>query len=205
HGQSNISSWRRGFDKEPSGGTPATPVPSTPLPLNELLQSGMWRQLVRGAKYDFQATLFQPVGGMDMIARAFTREVVDLIRFNAKVTAIRQDAGGVTVAYEDSADPGKPLTATADWCLCTIPLSILSQIEMSVGAPMQNAINAVPYAPALKVGLQFKRRFWEQDDGIYGGISFTDLPIRQIGYPCTGYGGAGKAVLVGGYAIFNAY
>jgi monoamine oxidase len=142
---------------------------------------------------------------MDMIARAFIREVNDLIRFNAKVTAIQQDTNGVTVVYEDTTDPGKPLRATADWCLCTIPLPILSQIKMTVGAPMQNAIDAVPYAPAVKVGLQFKRRFWEQDDGIYGGISYTDQPIRMIAYPCTGYGGTGKAVLLGAYEIFGVY
>jgi monoamine oxidase len=199
------ASGRRGYDKDPGGGVAGPPIPSKTLGLSDILKSGMWQNLIAGSNYQFQTTLFQPVGGMDMIARAFTREVADLIRFNAKVTAITQDARGVRVAYEDTAEPGKPLTATADWCLCTIPLSILSQIEINVGTPMQNAINAVPYAPALKVGLQFKRRFWEQDDGIYGGISYTDLPIRQIGYPCTGYGGAGKAVLLGAYAIFGTY
>jgi len=199
------SSNRRGFDKEPGGGLTAVPKASEPLALSDVLKSGLWQNLLPGANYEFQTTLFQPVGGMDMIARAFAREVGDLIRYNAKVKAIRQDEHAVEVVYEDTADPGKPLTATADWCLCTIPLSVLSQIDIAVGAPMQNAIDAVPYAPALKVGLQFRRRFWEQDDGIYGGISYTDLPIRLIGYPCTGYGDSGKAVLLGGYTIFGIY
>jgi monoamine oxidase len=200
-----VSSNRRGYDKAPGGGVAGAPVPSKPLALSDLLKSGVWQSLFIGSNYRFQSTLFQPVGGMDMIARAFIREVNDLIRFNAKVTAIRQDTNGVTVVYEDTTDPGKPLRTTADWCLCTIPLPILSQIEMTVGAPMQNAIDAVPYAPAVKVGLQFKRRFWEQDDGIYGGISYTDQPSRMIAYPCTGYGGGGKAVLLGAYEIFGVY
>ena len=200
-----VASRRRGYDKDPGGGLAGPPIPSKPLALSDLLRSRMWQSLIVGSNYQFQTTLFQPVGGMDMIARAFTRQVSDLIRFNAKVTAIRQDAGGVTVVYEDTGDPGKPLRATADWCLCTIPLPILSQIEINVGASMQNAIDAVPYAPAVKIGLQFKRRFWEQDDGIYGGISYTDLPIRMIGYPCTGYGDTGKAVLLGAYEIFGTY
>jgi len=199
------SSRRRGYDKDPGGGVAGPPIPSKPLDLHDLLKSGLWRALFAGANYQFHMTLFQPVGGMDMIARAFAREVGDLIRLNAKVTAIKQDGRGVTAVYEDTTDPGKPLRATADWCLCTIPLPILSQIDVNVGAPMQNAIDAVPYEPAVKVGLQFKRRFWEQDDGIYGGISYTDLPIRQIGYPCTGYGGAGKAVLLGAYEIDSVY
>ncbi|HEY6255625.1 MAG TPA: flavin monoamine oxidase family protein [Xanthobacteraceae bacterium] len=199
------TSLRRGFEKDPGGGLTAVPTPSQPLGLSDLLKSGLWQSLFPGANYEFQTTLFQPVGGMDMIARGFTREVGDLIRFNAKVKSIRQDQRSVSVIYEDTTDPGKPLTATADWCLCTIPLSVLSQIELNVAAPMRDAINAVPYSPALKVGLQFKRRFWEQDEGIYGGISYTDLPIRLIGYPCTGYGSPGKAVLLGAYTIFSVY
>ena len=41
------------------------------------------------AAYEFQTTMFQPVGGMDMIGKAFAKEVGDLIRYNAKVTADR--------------------------------------------------------------------------------------------------------------------
>ena len=51
---------------------------------------------------------------------------------------------------------------------------------------MKAAIDAVPYAAAVKVGLQFSRRFWEEDEHIYGGITYTDLPIRQISYPSAG-------------------
>ena len=139
-----------------------------------------------------------------MIGRAFARALDGVIRFDARVTEIHQDASGVRVRFEDRAMQGAATEARADWCLCTIPLSILSQIEMDVGAAMQGAIEAVPYAAAVKVGLQFRRRFWEEDERIYGGISYTDLPIRIIGYPNSGYFGAGKGVLLGAYA-FGAY
>ena len=89
--------------------------------------------------------------------------------------------------------------AKADWCVCTIPLSILSQIPIDVGARMKAAIDAVPYVSAVKIGLQFKRRFWEEDEAIYGGISFTDLPIRQIAYPSYGLNRSGRGVLLGAY------
>jgi monoamine oxidase len=39
---------------------------------------------------------------MDMIARAFVREISSLIRYNAKVTAIKQDDQHVTVTYVDA-------------------------------------------------------------------------------------------------------
>ena len=70
---------------------------------------------------------------------------------------------------------------------------------MNVGPDLSAAIRAVPYASAIKVGLQFKRRFWEEDEHIYGGISYTDLPITNIGYPNTGYHSGGKGVLLGAY------
>jgi monoamine oxidase len=70
---------------------------------------------------------------------------------------------------------------------------------MNVGKPMADAISAVPYASAMKSGLQFKRRFWEEDENIYGGITQTDLPIQQIGYPSHGFFERGKGVLLGAY------
>jgi monoamine oxidase len=193
------SSERRGFHKPPGGGLTARPVDGEPIRLNDILQSGLWRGVANGDHYDMQTALFQPVGGMGRIGEAFGRELGPLIRYHAKVNAIEQDAQGVTVRYEDTGQPGSALTARADWCLCTIPLPILAEIPMNVGDAMLEAIGAVPYLSAIKVGLQFKRRFWEEDDHIFGGISYTDLPITNIGYPSTGFHGSGKGVLLGAY------
>jgi monoamine oxidase len=194
------TSERRGYDVDPGGGLTAKPTPSEPVGLSNVVRSGLWKRLAVGNIYEFQTPLFQPVGGMDMISQAFTREVRDLIQFNARVTAIKQDERGVTVTYQDMAKSGAVATAGADWCLCTIPLSILSQIDLAVGPKMKAAIDAVPYDASVKFGLQFKRRFWEQDEHIYGGISYTDLPISLIAYPNSGYGSSGKGVLLGGYS-----
>jgi monoamine oxidase len=193
------SSERRGYDKPPGGGLTSTPMPSQPIQLGDLLQAGLWQTLSSGQEYDWQSSIFQPVGGMGMIGKAFAREVGSMIRYDAKVTRIGQDSQGVTVTYVDAKKGGEARQAHADWCLCTIPLSVLSQIDVQVGAPMASAIKAVPYASAVKTGLQFKRRFWEQDEAIYGGITFTDLPICQISYPSTSYGSSGKGVLLGSF------
>ncbi|BCH24408.1 flavin monoamine oxidase [Mesorhizobium sp. L-8-10] len=189
----------RGFAKDPGGGLGAAPVPGKPIALADILSSGLWDSLANFALYEFQTTMFQPVGGIDMIGKAFAREVGDLIQYGAKVTRIAQDDKGVTVTYEETRNPGSTKQASADWCVCTIPLSILSQIEINVSAPMQAAIEAVPYVSSVKVGLQFKRRFWEEDDLIFGGVSYTDLPITQISYPSTGFNKGGKGVLLGCY------
>ncbi len=95
------------------------PEPSQPIGLSDIVQSGLWSSLSIGNLYEYQTTMFQPVGGMDMIAQAFEREVGNLIRYNAKVTAIDQDDNGVTVRYEDAqkrrraADGQRPTGASA--------------------------------------------------------------------------------------------
>jgi len=54
------------------------------------------------------------------------------------------------------------------------------------------------YSAAGKMGIQFKRRFWEEDDQIFGGASKTDMDIAQIIYPSSGYL-TKKGVVVGYY------
>ncbi len=39
------------------------------------VQSSLWRYIASGQDYEFQSAMFQPVGGMDMIAKAFQNEV----------------------------------------------------------------------------------------------------------------------------------
>ena len=195
----DFTSGRRGYDVSAGGGLMPAPVPSQPLAFGELLNSGLWHNLITGHEHEFQTTLFQPVGGMDRIAMALYEQVRDTVQFGAKVHAIAQDDKGVTVSYNDLKAGGAARVAKSDWCLCTIPLTVLSQIDLQVSGAMQEAINAVPYESSVKVGLQFKRRFWEQDEAIYGGITHTDLPIQTIGYPNSGYGQTGPGVLLGAY------
>jgi monoamine oxidase len=195
----------RGFARPPGGGLSARPIDGEPIGLSDILSSRLWGGLQSFLSYDFQTTMFQPVGGMGRIGEAFGRELADVIRYNVKVVEIAQDERGVEARFEDIG--GAAATARADWCVCTLPLSILSRMPVQVGAPMREAISALPYAPAVKVGLQFSRRFWEEDEHIYGGISYTDQAIRQIAYPNHGFNRQGKGVLLGAYLFggANAY
>lgn len=196
--KSATSSMRRGFAVDAGGGLMPAAVPSDPLDRHELLQSGLWFYLMMGQLHEFQTTVFQPVGGMDMVAQAFAKKIDGLIKFNAKITRIQQSDSGVTVTYEDIASGGV-MQEKADWCVCTLPLSVLGQLQIDACAEMKSAIRAVSYGASVKIGLQFKRRFWEHDERIYGGISYTDQPIGQIAYPSSEFGGRGKGVVLGGY------
>ncbi|HLR45985.1 MAG TPA: flavin monoamine oxidase family protein, partial [Deinococcales bacterium] len=188
---------RRGYD-EYMGAGHRPGVPSEAQPLEQLLSGEAWRAL--GAEWGYEAlTMFQPVGGMDQIAAGFERQIGHLIRYRSKVTEIRQDDGEVRVRYENL-DSGEIEEATGDYCICTIPLSVLSQIRTDFSPEFQEAITSIPYGAATKVGLQFKRRFWEEDDRIYGGITSTDLPISQIAYPNYNFFNQ-KGVVLGAYTF----
>jgi monoamine oxidase len=197
--KSDEVSNRRGFDVGPGGGLAPLPVDSEPKALNAVIQPALWTALSTGREIHYQSTMFHPVGGMGMIGRAFARELGGIIQYNCKVVEIRQDAQKTTVRYQDT-QHGAVREANADWCICTIPASILGQIPLAVGAPMKDAIDALSYVASVKAGLQFKRRFWEEDEAIFGGITYTDQPISLISYPSTGYFGK-KGVLLGAYAF----
>lgn len=188
----------RGYDVPPGGGLDSEPKDSDPIPFKQLVTSDLWSSFYSGEEYFHQAQVFQPVGGMGMIGKAFGASLNGLIRYGCKVTEITQGPNGVTVTYTDRSGQNEN-AVMADWCICTIPASILSQIPMTVGAPMREAINSLSYEASIKVGLEFKRRFWEEDDHIYGGITYTDQPIANIGYPSCDYFRSGGGVVLGAY------
>jgi monoamine oxidase len=197
--EGELASDYRGYARWPGGGRDAEGVPSQPIDFETLLRSELWRWLSDAESIHHQQAIFQPVGGMDMIARAFEREVGDLITYNAKVVSMIQDEGGVTVRYVDAANPGEPTVLRADWCVCTIPFSILGQMEHNLTGTKAQAISTMYYAGGFKAGLEFDRRFWEEDEHIFGGITYTNLPIALISYPSTDYLSQGGGVLLGAY------
>jgi monoamine oxidase len=166
----------------------------TPLPLHDLLAS-------RGGYYlrpnfDYQPTMMQVAGGSDRLSQAFAAQLKGKIIFQAAAREIRQHEKGVSVAYADKAGTLRKLDA--DYLVCALPLTVLATIDSDFTPRYKDAIASVPYQAAGKIGLQFKRRFWEEDDHIFGGASRTDQDIQQIIYPSTGFLGR-KGVLVGYY------
>ncbi|WP_237402460.1 flavin monoamine oxidase family protein [Rhodovulum sulfidophilum] len=198
------SSSHRGWKLPEGGGTTGKPVPSEINPLSVILQSGLWSKISGGHHLHMQTTMFQPKGGMDMIARGFEGEVGDLITYGAKVTHIENTETGVRATWIPSEGEGAETVEEADYCICTIPFSVLGQIKTNFSSRMTGIIQNMPYYSATKVGLEFKRRFWEEDEHIYGGISYTNLPISQISYPSTDYFSDGPGVLLGAY-VWGAY
>ena len=201
-GSLSRTSESRGFvyDDLPAAGAHPGRL-SDPLDFETVLKAGFGKHLEFERQFDQQPTMFQPVGGIDRIPRAFEQRVGDRIRYRTEVREIRRTPeGGVRVVYADLLEGDNALReAHADYCICTIPLSVLRDIPADFSPAMGDAIRQVPYMNVGKIGLPFRRRFWEEDDRIYGGISWTDQNITQIFYPNTDYLGTRGGVLIGYY------
>jgi monoamine oxidase len=148
-----------------------------------------------------QATMLQPVGGMDRIARAFESRLPGRITFGAHVREIRKRSAGVRIVYGDSVGAGEE-TREADFCICTIPLPVLKTIDSDFDTEHRAAIAAAPYMNACKLAWQSQPRFWEDRFGIYGGISWTQREITQIWYPSSGFHEK-SGILIGAYNYGN--
>jgi monoamine oxidase len=179
---------RAGYDQVRTAG---------PLPLGDLLGANF--DFYLGIDWDSQPAMMQVAGGMDRLPAALAARLRNRIVYRAAVREIRQSERGVWVVYADA--DGQLERVDADYCVSTIPLPVLSGIPKDLSQPVQSAIAASSYDGAGKIGLQFKRRFWEQDDDIYGGRSWTDQEIGQIIYPSHGFQSR-KGVLVGYYLDF---
>jgi monoamine oxidase len=53
-----------------------------------------------------------------------------------------------------------------------------------------------------KIGLEYRRRWWETDEHLYGGITPTDTDLATIWYPSYGYHGRRGTII--GYYNFGA-
>lgn len=179
-----VGSHRAGLQL-PSGFGPGDAM--VPLDFAELLKSEFWFYKMHFAEgFEYQATMMQPVGGMDHISSAFATRVGSMIAFGQEVTEIVNTDRGVRVTYRDRTTREQKQTL-GDFCICTLPFSVLKDISNNFSEPRKQAITEMQYSNTVKIGLQAERRFWEIDEDIYGGITWTDQDVTQIWYPSTGY------------------
>lgn len=188
-------SSRAGFPGQENTGSRQRGEQVNPLALQDLINETFWQQrqgFTDGLNQ--QSTMLQAVGGMDRIARAFEAEVASDLVTDAEVTEIRKTTGGVRIVYDRL---GTPTQLDADFCVCTIPATVLRNIANDFSVAHQSEIANFNYSAAGKIAFQ-SRRFWEQDHNIYGGISWTTQDITQIWYPNSGFG-QDNGIIVGAY------
>jgi len=189
-------STRAGYRALPGAAAQAG-APRDPVPLATLLDIELWSGMLFEEVFDMQATMFQPVGGMDRIPMAFAQRLGPVVRLGTEVTAIKRSGSGVRVTYYDHR-ARQTRSIAGGYCLVTIPLKVLVGIDADFAPATLAAIDAVPYGNAVKIAWQ-SRRFWEEEDHIYGGISWVKGPTSLVWYPSGGFFGK-KGILLGAYA-----
>lgn len=191
-------SQRSGYSVQPAIVTPGRE--EKPLSLQQLLKSQFWlHRFYQPEDYEWQRTLFQPVGGMDGIVKGFENVIPsEFIHKNRQVREIEISDRGVKVVHSESGSDEKRHTTSADWCISTIPLPLLRGITSNFSDDYRTAVASVSFAPTCKVGWQAERRFWEEDDEMYGGISYINHNITQMWYPSNDYF-TQKGTLTGAY------
>lgn len=168
-------------------------VSRDPLSLRDLLKDDALDSMMFDQNIDMQATMFEPVGGMDRIPAAFQKSIKSPIVLGAEVIRIRQSPEKTEIIYRSEGNGSKLI---ADYIVCTIPLPVLARIDNDFSAPVKQAIAGAHYDHAAKVAFE-SPRFWEAEQ-IYGGLSFGGTTTGAVWYPSSGYQSA-RGIILGAY------
>jgi len=128
-------------------------------------------------------------GGMDLLPQKIAETIIDDVCYNARVTEIvteikKKGSRNFKIYYEHTVIHRR-YTSSADFVILAAPFSALTHVRLEdvLNDPARlHAIRNLHYENSTKIALEFKERFWEKE-GIYGGNSVTDLPIRWVYYP----------------------
>ncbi len=163
----------------------------------EAIMNSSFLELLRedAGRY-YQDMVYIP-GGTDQLPRAMWAQLRDETRFGARIVAIDQSPDSVTLHYRDAAGSH---AVSGDYAILTLPFPVMRHIEVlkPFSTAKQRAIRQLHYDASAKVFLQSKRRFWEEDEQIFGGGTVTDMAIRNLYYPEHGRE-TGRGVLLASY------
>lgn len=186
----HVGSPTNGFVEHPGGYTTSGKV-REPLTLKEALPSrAAGLPHIFESIFDMQATMLQPVGGMDRVAHALYEQVRPSVRLNTPVTAIRRSGNRVRIEHGAG-------STEADYAVVTLPAHLLERIPNDFSPAKKAALKGVNYLPSVKVAFEAPR-FWETDHQIYGGLAWTDRLNENVMYPSEDFHSP-RGVLVGAY------
>ncbi|WP_406048824.1 flavin monoamine oxidase family protein [Kribbella sp. NBC_00889] len=186
---------RRGYEVEPGAGLEGGTTVA-PYPLSDVFASGVGNYFSFEFGWDQAMMMFQPVGGMDRIPYAFEEAIgKDKIQYGAEVTGLRNTGAGVEVTYTSGT---RSRVLTADYAICTLPPHLAAKVPSNLPAPILEALKYARPTNAGKLGIEYGRRWWEEDHKIYGGITNSSLDTVNTWYPSTGFHGE-RGTVIGYY------
>lgn len=163
----------------------------------EALLNSSFLELLREEVGNFYTNMVQIDGGMDRLPQALASALGERVRLQTKMVAIDQTPDEVILHCQT---PAGQTQLHGDYAILTVPFPVLRHVEVlkPFSRTKQRAIRQLHYDASAKIFLQCNRRFWEDDDGIFGGGTITDLAIRNIYYPEHGRD-TGRGVLLASY------
>ena len=185
---------RADVTRYPGAGPQTMIVDSDPISVHALLDANFWGSELYEEAWDWQATMMQPVGGMQQISNVFAKALGTAVIYNAPVTEIAKTSRGVRVTYEKA---GVKHSIEADYAVCAMPLTILRKINADLDADHRRVAETAQYRSSFKIPWESKR-FWETDYNIYGGLSFLSQGPSPVWYPSAGIMSE-RGIIVAGY------
>ena len=117
-------------------------------------------------------------GGNDQLPKILAEKLGKKINYNTPLYQLNYDSDGVTATVKDK---GKLTKISAKTCVIALPASVLKNIDVNPGFSKEKikCINEQAYGHAMKIAMQYKKRFWDNTNSI-GQRVFTDTPLRRI-------------------------
>jgi monoamine oxidase len=167
-----------------------------PIDLKTLTQRNFWGAGLSFEEiFDQQAPMFEPIGGMDRIAYALYESIKPHVSMQTPVRKLRRTPNGVTLTVGDGPNQRN---VDVDYVVCALPVSTLRRVDTDFSAERKAVLARTPMAASSKVAFE-SRRFWEQDENIFGGIAWTAAENEVVWYPSAGFN-TPKGILIGAYA-----
>tara|TARA_B100000809_G_scaffold151849_1_gene149184 strand:- start:445 stop:1920 length:1476 start_codon:yes stop_codon:yes gene_type:complete len=117
-------------------------------------------------------------GGNNQLPKIFAKKLGTKIKYNRSLQSLVFDSKGVIATIEEN---GKKTTIKGIKCVLAIPASILRNVNINPGFSIEkiNCIQNQQYGHAMKIAMQYRRRFWDDKNSI-GQRVFTDTSLRRI-------------------------
>ena len=117
-------------------------------------------------------------GGNNQLPKIFAKKLGTKIKYNRSLQSLVFDSKGVIATIEENE---KKTTIKGIKCVLAIPASILRNVNINPGFSIEkiNCIQNQQYGHAMKIAMQYRRRFWDDKNSI-GQRVFTDTSLRRI-------------------------
>ena len=113
-------------------------------------------------------------GGTDLLPKAFAERLGNKIHYGSPAVRLEQDEKQARVVFLKA---GRQETMTADNVLCTIPFSLLRDMELpALSSQKRDVIKKTRYDAVSRVYLQTRNRVWESKG--LNGFAFTSGAIE---------------------------